>query len=225
MKPLSPILLLTASLALAGCSCPQWCCSSSQSWTDISSLDHWRGYKLDHVPEAWENDAEGAIHLTGGGAGDLITREEYSSFLLELEWKISPRGNSGIMFRVSEDQGATYMSGPEMQVLDNAVYEGEVDLLHAAGADYGLHAPARDDSRPAGEWNAVRIQVDGPHVEYWLNGVRQCAYELGSEDWNARVAASKFSKWPVFGRNESGHIALQDHGNEVWFRNIRIRRL
>lgn len=190
---------------------------------NISSLDNWRGYKKDSVPEQWVNADEHTIHLTGGGAGDLITREQYGDFELTMEWKISPKGNSGVMYRVSEGDGPTYFTGPEMQVLDNAVAGG--DLMHSAGADYALHAPSEDNTRPVGEWNEVRMVVDGPHVEYWLNGVQQCSYELWSEDWNARVAASKFKEWPGFGMNKRGHIALQDHGNPVWYRNIHIRSL
>ena len=190
---------------------------------NISSLDNWRGYKKDSVPEQWVNEGEDTIYLTGGGAGDLITREQYESFDLTMEWKISPKGNSGVMYRVSEGDGPTYFTGPEMQVLDNSVAGG--DLMHSAGADYALHAPTEDNTRPVGEWNEVRMIVDGPHVEYWLNGVQQCSYELWSEDWNARVAASKFKQWPGFGMNKRGHIALQDHGNPVWYRNIVIRPL
>ena len=190
---------------------------------NISSLDNWRGYKKDSVPEQWVNEDEDTIYLTGGGAGDLITREQYESFDLTMEWKISPKGNSGVMYRVSEGDGPTYFTGPEMQVLDNSVAGG--DLMHSAGADYALHAPTEDNTRPVGEWNEVRMIVDGPHVEYWLNGVQQCSYELWSEDWNARVAASKFKQWPGFGMNKRGHIALQDHGNPVWYRNIVIRPL
>ena len=190
---------------------------------NISSLDNWRGYKKDSVPEQWVNEDEETIHLTGGGAGDLITREQYGDFELTMEWKISPKGNSGVMYRVSEGDGPTYFTGPEMQVLDNAVAGG--DLMHSAGADYALHAPSEDNTRPVGEWNEVRMVVDGPHVEYWLNGVQQCSYELWSEEWNARVAASKFKEWPGFGMNKRGHIALQDHGNPVWYRNIHIRSL
>ena len=189
---------------------------------DISDLEHWRGYKKDHVPETWVMQ-DGAIHLTKGGGGDLITREQYGSFDLTLEWRISPRGNSGIMYHVSEGDGPTYHTGPEMQVLDNAVAGG--DMLHSAGADYALYAPEADNTNPVGEWNAVRILVDGAQVTYWLNGVQQCTYELWGEEWSAKVAASKFAKWSGFGMNKVGHIALQDHGNPVWYRNIRIKPL
>jgi len=190
---------------------------------DISALDNWRGYKKDIVPEQWVNVDTNTIHLTGGGAGDLITREQYGDFDLRMEWKISPKGNSGVMYHVSEGDGPTYFTGPEMQVLDNAVAGG--DLLHSAGADYALHAPEADNTRPVGEWNEARILVEGAQVTYWLNGVQQCNYERWSDDWNARVAASKFNEWSGFGMNKAGHIALQDHGNPVWYRSITIRSL
>ncbi len=218
---ISTLFVASSILTVASCECCQEC-AEAPGRTDITALENWRGYKQDAVPEQWVMD-DGALYLTGGGAGDLITREQYGSFELSLEWKISPKGNSGIMYHVSEGDGPTYFTGPEMQVLDNAVAGG--DLLHSAGADYALHAPAADNSLAVGEWNAARIVVDGAHVEYWLNGVQQCAYELWSEDWTARVAASKFAQWPGFGMNKTGHIALQDHGNPVWYRGIRIRRL
>ncbi len=223
--PISPTPLLALTvLALLMTSCSSMEKGAGGEFQSLNSLDHWRGYKKDSVPEQWVMDAASdALHLTRGGAGDLITREQFASFELQLEWRISPKGNSGIMYHVSEGEGPTYFTGPEMQVLDNAVANG--DLLHSAGADYALHAPAADNSLPVGQWNRVRIVVNGPHVEYWLNGVQQCSYELWSEDWTARVAASKFAQWPGFGMSKTGHIALQDHGNPVWYRSIRIRRL
>ena len=195
-----------------------------ENWIALDSAEDWRGYKQEGIPDSWAIE-EGVLRSVGAGGGDLITREQFASFELELEWKIAPRGNSGIMYHVSETEGATYMTGPEMQVLDNATFDGNVDMLHAAGSDYGLHAVSSDDSRPAGEWNQVRILVDGPHVEYWMNGVQQCSYELWSDDWKARVADSKFDQWKGFGLNTAGHIALQEHGAEVWFRAVRIRIL
>lgn len=214
--------LLLLPLLLTSCAIDLSVDFGHESAVDISSLDNWRGYKKDAVPEQWVVD-DGAIYLTGGGGGDLITREQYESFDMTMEWKISMKGNSGVMYHVSETDGPTYFTGPEMQVLDNVVANG--DLLHMAGADYALHAPEADNTKPVGEWNTARMRVDGPQVTYWLNGVQQCTYELWSEDWSAKVAASKFKQWPGFGMNKSGHIALQDHGNPVWFRNIAIKTL
>lgn len=218
---LQRLLGAVALLALSACSSPG---GAVGDWGDLGDPAAWRGYQKEAVPAPWAFE-DGTIHLTGGGAGDLMTRESFASFDLELEWKISPGGNSGIMWHVSEDQPAPYMTGPEMQVLDNAGHGDGRNPATSAGANYALHAPPRDVTRPVGEWNAARIRVDGPEVTYWLNGEEQCSFELWTAEWNALVAASKFKQWPTFGCNVEGHIVLQDHGDEVWFRHVRIRRL
>jgi hypothetical protein len=195
---------------------------------DGTDLSQWRGYRRQDLPAAW--------HVEGGtlafaptnveaSRGDLVTRDEYGDFELTLDWKVSPGGNSGIMYRVTEDAERTYETGPEYQVLDNTRHPDGKNPLTSAGADYGLYAPTADVTRPVGEWNAVRIVARGAHVEHWLNGQKVVEYELWSPDWEAKVKASKFAAWPGYGRARRGHIALQDHGNPVWFRNIRIRRL
>jgi hypothetical protein len=158
-------------------------------------------------------------------AGDLITRDVFGGFELALEWQVAEGGNSGIMYRVTENTEATYQSGPEMQVLDD---EGHADgrlRLTAAGSLYGLYGAPAGMVKPAGEWNAVRIVARGRHVEQWLNRVNVVECEIGSPDWEARVAASKFKDWPGFGRAASGHIALQDHRDRVAYRDIRVRAL
>lgn len=191
---------------------------------DGRSTEHWRGFKKDGFPEGWIVDGDALTRTESGG--DLITREEFGSFELRLEWKISPGGNSGIMWHVieSDDVQATYQSGPEMQVLDDTGYPG-VEPEHSAGACYALYPPSAAAAKPVGEWNQVRLRVHGGRVEQWLNGVLVCAYELWSDDWDARVQASKFSSMPHFARARSGHVALQDHGDPVWYRNLRIKRL
>ncbi|HUF46764.1 MAG TPA: DUF1080 domain-containing protein [Vicinamibacterales bacterium] len=189
---------------------------------DGQSLEHWRGFKRDNAPDGWRA-ADGTIARVGRG-GDLVTRQQYASFELALDWRVSPGGNSGVMFHVTEDAGQTYHTGPEMQILDNAGHRDGQSPLTAAGSNYGLHAPPRDLTRPVGEWNTARLVVRGGRfVEHWLNGEKVVEYELGSADWTARVAASKFKEWPGYGKAGRGHIALQDHGNPVWYRNIKIR--
>ena len=194
---------------------------------DGEDLSQWRGFKQDSVPAGWTID-EHAIHFTGEGrGGDLITEDEYDSFELQLEWKIVEGGNSGIMFHVTEDNDQTYLSGPEMQVLDDA---GHPDAQNGpdrlAGANYALHPPSSTDAvKPAGEWNHIRLIVDDSRVEHWLNGEKVVEYELGSDDWKERVANSKFAEMPNYGKAETGRIALQDHGDPVWYRNIKIKRL
>ena len=134
-------------------------------------------------------------------------------------------GNSGIFYRGSEEDSAIYWSAPEMQVLDDAKHPDGHSRLTAAGSDYGLFPSPAGVVKAAGEWNHVRIVVNGNHVEHWLNGVKVVEYELGSPDWAAKVAASKFAPHPHYGRNATGYIGLQDHGDQVAFRNIKVRVL
>jgi hypothetical protein len=190
---------------------------------DGRSLDAWRGYRRDRVPEGWQV-VDGAITRVAA-SGDLITREMFADFELTLEWLVAPGGNSGIMYRVTEEAAESYQTGPEMQVLDDARHPDGRSRLTAAGAVYGLYPAPAGVVRPAGEWNAVRIVVRGTRVEHWLNGVPVAAYELAGPEWEARVAASKFRGWPRYGRAPAGHIALQDHGDRVAYRDIRIRTL
>lgn len=181
----------------------------------------WRGYHMDSMPSGWQV-VDGALTRVGGG-GDIITRDQFGDFELALEWKIAPGGNSGIMYRVTEEYDASYKSGPEMQVLDDSAHADGQDRLTSAGSNYALNAAPAGVVKRAGEWNAVRILVKGNHVEHWLNGQKVVEYELMSPDWETRVKQSKFAEWPGYGRAARGHIALQDHGDGVAYRNIKIR--
>lgn len=200
---------------------------------DGETTSGWRGYKQDEMPPGW-NVIDGALVRVSGGAGgkgagggdDIVTVEQFDDFELKLEWKIVDRaGNSGLILRASEDAVTSWHTGPEMQILDNAAYPGR-DVKQLAGACYDLYAPSKDVAKPRGEWNAVRVMADGPHIEHWLNGVKLLEYELGSDDWNARVAGSKFRDMPHF-KNPPlrGHICLQDHTARIEYRNIKIRPL
>ncbi len=192
---------------------------------DGASLEHWRGYKRDDVPASWSIEDGTVAFRAGDDRGDIVTRERFGDFELALEWRISPGGNSGIMFRATEDHDYPWESAPEMQVLDNAGHVDGGNPLTSAGANYALHAPIRDVTRPVGEWNQARLVVRGSHVEHWLNGAKVVEYELWTDDWKALVAGSKFSEMPDYGLARVGHVVLQDHDDPVWYRNIKIRPL
>jgi Domain of Unknown Function (DUF1080) len=183
----------------------------------------WRGYRMDKLPRGWQ--VVGGALTRVAQAGDIITKDKFANFELTLEWKISAGGNSGIFYRASEDDDAIYWNAPEMQVLDDARHPDGQSRLTAAGAAYDVHPAPPDVVKPAGEWNAVRLVVNGAHVEQWLNAVKMVEYEFGSPDWEARVKKSKFESHPHYGRNPTGYIGLQDHGDWVAFRNIKIRVL
>lgn len=200
---------------------------------DGKTTEGWRGYKMDKMPPGWQAIDGALVRMSGGtggkGAGggdDIITVEQFDNFDLRLDWKIVDRaGNSGIILRVSEEASTSWHTGPEMQVLDNAAYPGR-DVRELAGACYGLYAPVRDVSHPRGEWNSVRIVANGRHLEHWLNDVKLLEYELGSDDWNQRVAASKFKDMKAFKNPPvKGHLCLQDHTARIEYRNIKIRPL
>lgn len=188
---------------------------------DGKSLDQWRGYKKDALPDGWKVESDGSFCRHGGG--DIVTKEQFDSFELVIEWKISPGGNSGIFYRATEANGAIYESAPEMQVLDNTKHGDGKNPKTSAGANYALIAPPRDVTKPAGEWNQARLLVDGQRVEHWLNGEKLLEYTLGSPEWTDLVKGSKFAGWSGYGKAAKGHLGLQDHGDLVWFRNVKIR--
>lgn len=193
-------------------------------WISLDAPDAWRTYNDAGNPTRWKF-ANGEIS-SQPRAGDLATKGEFSDFELELEWKISPLGNSGVMFRVKEAPGrASHQTGPEMQVLDDANQKAGKLVIHRAGALYGLYEPSAPMAKPVGEWNQARLIQRGAHVELWLNGTKTAEAEIGSADWKARVAASKFAPWEGFAMSQRGKIVLQDHSDPVSFRHLRIRPL
>ena len=181
----------------------------------------WHPYRGKGRVTGWQV-INGELTLIVAG-GDIVTDEQFADFELTLDWKIAPKGNSGVFFRATEDQEAIYQTAPEMQILDNAGHPDGQVALTSAGANYALHAPIRDVAKPAGEWNSARLLVRGNHVEHWLNGFKIVEYELGSPEWHTLVEGSKFKEWPTYGKAKRGHIGLQDHGDQVSFRNVKIR--
>jgi Domain of Unknown Function (DUF1080) len=193
-----------------------------RSLFDGTSLDAWRGYKTERVPAGWRIVDRTLAKDTE--VGDIVSKDEFGDFELELEWKIGRAGNSGIFYRGTEEYDHIYWSAPEYQLLDDAEAADNKDRLTSAGAAYALYPAPAGHLKPVGEWNTARIIAKGPHVEHWANGVKLLAYELWSPDWESKVKASKFKDYPNYGRAKKGHIAMQgDHNGALAFRNIRIR--
>ena len=183
----------------------------------------WRTFRRSSLVGGWEVE-NGCLARTGPG-GDLVTTERFEDFVLELEWRIAPGGDSGVLFRVAERESEAGHSGPEYQLVDNSSIGRAGDRRETAGANRGLHAPTVDATRLVGEFNRSRLEVRGDRVRHWLNGEPVVEYRLGDEDWARRVAAGEFGERPGYGRTRRGHVALQDGGSGVWFRNVRILRL
>jgi len=200
---------------------------------DGETTSGWRGYNQESLPERGWGVLDGDLVVLPRDAdaevwgGDIVTEAVFDNFELSLEFNVTTAANSGIFYRVIEVPGeAIWHFAPEYQLLDNAGYvaQGGTDTLtHMTGDNYDLHASSSSPIKPAGEWNHARIVVNREHVEHWLNGVKMVEYELWSPDWEQRVRESKFGAYPEHGRATTGQIALQDHGNEVRFRNMKIR--
>lgn len=202
-------------------------------WTplfDGKSFTGWETWKKEGISPKWQIQ-DGALVLTEKGGGDLMTTKQYGDFELELEWKISEGGNSGIMYHVQKGEKycCPYSTGPEMQVLDDAKHPDSfkgAEGNHKAGSLYDM-LPPNDLKvvKPAGEWNKARLVVKNGKAQHWLNGKLLVEYPTKGPEWDALVAKSKFNGWDGFGKFDKGHIAFQDHGDKVWYRNIRIKEL
>lgn len=205
---------------------------AKEGWVSLfdgKTTKGWHSYGKTTADPQWDVK-DGALHLdkSKGGKGDLLTDKEYSNFDLRLEWKISPKGNSGILFYVHEDPKKyeeSYYTGPEMQVLDNNGHPDGKIHKHRAGDLYDLIPCSKETVRPVGEWNEVEIVSNNGSLKLFLNGVNVVSTTLWDDHWKTMVAGSKFKQWPDFGTFRSGKINLQDHGNEVWYRNIKIKEL
>ncbi|TVZ58735.1 uncharacterized protein DUF1080 [Flavobacteriaceae bacterium MAR_2010_105] len=208
---------------------------STSEWTmlfDGTNYDQWRGYLTDEMYPEWTIE-DGTMAFTPGteGGKNIITKNTYTSFVLSLEWKISEGGNSGIFWSVYEDPKfkEAYQTGPEIQVLDNERHPDAKanPKFHQAGALYDMVQPKYDVCKPAGEWNECILKVDhsANQGSVTLNGTLIVEFPLHGEAWDNMVANSKFKGWEGFGKHHTGHIGLQDHGDKVWFRNIKIKEL
>jgi hypothetical protein len=187
---------------------------------DGTSTKGWRNFKKDSLGPGWKI-VDGALTRADRGAGDIITVDQYGSFELSLEYMISKGGNSGIMYHVTEEEDTPWKTGPEIQIQDNK--DGRDP--QKSGWLYQFYKSDQDATKPAGQWNHVRIVITPEKCEHYVNGVKYCQYVKGSADWNERLAKSKFASMPKFGKASQGHICLQDHGDLVAYRNIKIREL
>ncbi|MFM1878789.1 MAG: hypothetical protein RLZZ241_1655 [Bacteroidota bacterium] len=202
---------------------------------DGTSFDGWKGYNQEGMPDAWAIE-EGAMVLTPpnprpeGANYNIVTEEKYSNFVLSLEWKIAEGGNSGVFWGVEELEkfGQPYATGPEIQVLDNERHpDAKAGTSHQAGALYDMVSPSENVCKPAGEWNLMEITIDyANHAgKVALNGTEIVNFPLGNQEWDDMVAGSKFNGWEGFGAYSTGKIGLQDHGDKVSYRNIKIKAL
>jgi hypothetical protein len=208
---------------------------NAKEWTilfDGTSLDNWRGYLSEEMYPEWTIE-DGAMAFTPGkeGGKNIITKDTYTNFVLSLEWKISEAGNSGIFWGVHEDKkyAEAYMTGPEIQVLDNAKHPDSfvANGTHKAGSLYDMIRCDEKHINPAGEWNlcVIEINQDANLAKVHMNGTQVLSFPLHGEGWDEMVAKSKFKDWEGFGKYKTGHIGLQDHSDKVWYRNIKIKNL
>jgi len=196
---------------------------------DGQTTNGWRFYK-NKPNDSWEV-VDGTLHCKPFVDGkenqraDIMTTDQYGNFELAFDWKISQQGNSGVMYRVTEEYDQPYFSGPEYQALDNEGWPGDLKDDQRSGSVYALYAAANAKPNPVGEWNQGKIIVNGDHVEHWLNGTKVVEYELNSADWKKRKGAGKWKDEKGYGVEQTGYIDFQDHDHEVWFRNIMIKTL
>lgn len=192
---------------------------------DGETTDGWHNYRADTLSPMWTVE-DGTLKLVGRGGGDIVTDDTFGAFELALEWKISDCGNGGLFFHVQEEHDVIWTGAPEYQLLDNTCADDRENPTHQAAANYDIHAPSEDATKPAGQWNQTRLIVSPQgRVQHYLNGVKVVEYTLGSDAWRAAVDSSKFAPFEHYGMAKSGAIGLQDHGDPLWLRNIKIRPL
>ncbi len=192
---------------------------------DITAPNHWRNYHVDSISSDWTYQ-NGILTLKPGG-GDIVSKKTYKNFDLEIDWNISEGGNSGLFFNVVENDTlpTVYYSGPEYQFIDDERHPDAKNRKHRSGDNYDVQQATEETVNPAGEWNHTRLVVNNGKVEHYLNGEKIVAYDLGSQAWQDSVANSKFIEMPAYGKSDNGLLALQDHGNAISFRSIRIKEL
>lgn len=198
---------------------------------DGKSLAGWHGFNKTGEVKNWTIE-DGALVCLGAAkdahGGDLVSDKKYSNFELSWDWKVDKGSNSGVMYHVVEDQKykSPYETGPEYQVMDDIGFPEKLENWQQAGADYAI-APANEKKKlkPVGEWNSSKIVFNNGHVEHWLNGEKIVDFDRNSDFWKKQRAEGKWKDFPDYAKVTTGAIALQDHGNKAYFRNIKIKEL
>ena len=232
---LFPVALLACHTAGKTADAAKGTSKKNEGWQvlfDGTSKNAWHVYNNKSDGSAW-TVKDGILYLdpaakkNGAGGGDLVTNEEFENFELKLEWKIDSAGNSGIIFLTQEDQkyGQSYLTGPEMQIIDNTGHRDAKINKHRAGDLYDLIASSTENVHPWGQWNSIELIINKGQLELHQNGAKVVATTMWDDNWKQLIANSKFKNWAGFGMFQKGRIALQDHGNGVSFRNIQIKRL
>ena len=200
-----------------------------QGWKllfDGTTMNGWRIYQNKKVDDWDVKNGELYCKVEGvAQRADLITNDTYENFELQIDWKIAPKENSGIIYMVTEENPASYLSGPEYQLIDDIGYPEKIKDVQLSGANYDMNPPTAKVVKPVGEYNHTKIIVNKGHVEHWLNNTKVVEYELWTPQWLADKAKSKWKDVKTYGMTKKGHIALQDHGGGVWFKNIKIKEL
>jgi hypothetical protein len=195
------------------------------------NLEGWHGFNKTGEVKNWIVE-EGALVCLGAAkgdsGGDIVTDREFGNFELSWEWKVDKGSNSGVMYHVVEDKKykAPYETGPEYQIIDDIGFPGKLEEWQKAGADYAMNLPnEKKKLKPVGEWNTSKIVFNNGHVEHWLNGEKIVEFQKGTEQWNKEKSQGKWKDYPDYASVNKGRIALQDHGNKAYFRNIVIKEL
>lgn len=231
-RPLNTFKKMLAALLLIGLIAPAVRADANDGWEvlfDGTSTDAFRGWKSDTFPDkGWVIDGD-ALHIQADSkAGDIVTKKQYANFDLRFEWKVAKGSNSGVIYRCVEhdDVRLSFMSGPEYQILEDANHRNGKNPKTSAASLYAHYAPNEKKTlKPIGQWNTGRVVADGGKIEHWLNGEIVIAYDLDSEAFKKISQGTHYKQWPNFAKDRKGHIAFQDHTDDVWFRNIKIKQL